>query len=69
MKVYGTSHYFTNVDGRMYQARAIVAAKSKKRAAELLKMSIYMFNQYASETGNEKDIAKAMAEQWGGIYK
>lgn len=60
MKVYGTSHYFTRVDKRLCQARAIVAAKSKKRAAELLKMSIYMFNQYASETGNENDIKRAI---------
>jgi len=60
MKVYGTSQYFTRVKGKSFQARAVVATKTKKKAAELLGLSMYMMNNYASETGNEKEIAAAM---------
>jgi tRNA(Met) C34 N-acetyltransferase TmcA len=44
------------------ECRAVVAAPSKKRAAELLEHSMYTFNAYASETGNDKDIELAMAQ-------
>lgn len=59
MKVYGTDQYFTK-DNR--QARAVVAAPSKKRAAELLGLSMYTFNNYACETGNKKELDKALAQ-------
>jgi hypothetical protein len=63
MKVYGTDQYFAKdaVTGNR-QARAVVAAPSKKRAAELLGLSTYMFNNYASETWNEEDLKLALAE-------
>ena len=59
MKVYGTDQYFKQ---NVRQCRAVVAAKSKKRAAELLGMSMYTFNNYACETGNKKELEKAMAQ-------
>ena len=69
MKVYSTSQYFTWIkleEGSdrhgSYQCRAVVAAPSKKRAAELLEQTMYTFNNYASETANEKDIKLAMAK-------
>ncbi len=55
-KVYGTSHYFKN--GR--QHRAIVATKTKKKAAELLEQTMYSFYSYTAQTGNDKEIATAM---------
>ena len=60
MKVYGTSQYFTTINGKHCQARAVVATKTKKRAAELFGLSMYLMNNYASVTGNEKEIAAAM---------
>lgn len=63
MKVYGTDQYFTKdatVGNR--QARAVVAAPSKKRAAELLGQSMYIFNNYTCETGNKEDIKLALAK-------
>lgn len=58
MKVYGTSQYFKD----SYQCRAVVAAKTKKRAAELLKQSAYTFKYYTCETGNPKEVELAMAK-------
>lgn len=59
MKVYGTSHYFNH---NTYQCRAVVAAKTKKRAAELLEQTAYTFKFYTCETGNKKEIELAMAQ-------
>lgn len=59
MKVWGTDQYFTREGG---QCRAVVATKTKKRAAELLKMSLYTLNSYGCVTGNEKEIEAAMKE-------
>jgi len=60
MKVWGTSQYFGRIKGRSFQARAVVATKTKKKAAELLGLSMYMFNEYAAQTWNEKEVAAAM---------
>lgn len=60
LKVYSSSQYFIKHPA-IRQCRAVVAAPSKKRAAELLNHSMYTFNAYASETGNDKDIELAMA--------
>ncbi len=38
--------------------REIVKAKTKKAAAEALGISLYYFNEYACETGNENAIAE-----------
>lgn len=43
------------------QVRTIVAAKTKKRAAELLKISTYELNTWWSETGNEKELETALS--------
>ncbi len=59
MKVWGTTMYF-NKDGR--QCRAVVATKTKKRAVELLDLTLYTFNNYSCVTGNEKEIAAAMKQ-------
>jgi hypothetical protein len=56
-KVYGTSQYFTK-QGK--QCRAVVATKTKKKAAELLGLTMYMFYSYVSETGNGKEVTAAM---------
>lgn len=61
LKVYSSSQYFKR-EPYIRQCRAVVAAPSKKRAAELLEHSMYTFNAYASETGNDKDIELAMAQ-------
>lgn len=58
MKVWGTDHYFTKSPSR--QARAVVAAKTKKRAAELLNISLYTLTMYGCVTGNKEEIAAAM---------
>lgn len=60
MKVYGTYQYFAIINGATTQVRAVVAAKNKTTAAAALGMSKYMFDQYAAETGNEQEIAKAL---------
>jgi hypothetical protein len=59
MKVWGTTMYF-NKDGR--QCRAVVATKTKKRAVELLDLTLYTFNNYSCVTGNKEEIAAAMKE-------
>jgi hypothetical protein len=50
-----------NLTVRGKTVKAIVAAPTKKRAAELLKVSMSYFNNYFSETGNEEDIKTALA--------
>jgi len=60
LKVYGTNQYWVK-HPKITQCRAVVAAPSKKRAAELLEHSMYKFNAYACETGNDKEIELAMA--------
>jgi hypothetical protein len=56
MKVWsGMSHYYP-----LGQVHTIIATESKKKAAELLSISLYEFNQYWSETGNKEAIAAAM---------
>ena len=54
MKVWGTTMYF-NKNGR--QCRAVVATKTKYKAAKLFGLSTYTFNNYSCETGNEKEIS------------
>lgn len=41
------------------QHRVIIAARSKKRAAELFKVSMYEFNNYYCETRNQVELAVA----------
>lgn len=45
-------------DGK--QVRCIVAAKTKKRAVELLGVSLYEFNNYWCDTGNEIELEVAL---------
>ena len=40
--------------------RSLVATKTKKRAIELLGVSLYEFNLYWGKTGNKNDIALAL---------
>jgi len=40
--------------------RQIVAAKTKKAAAEALGVSLYHFNNYGGETGNDLEVSVAM---------
>jgi hypothetical protein len=42
--------------------RQIVAAPTKKAAAEALGLSMYHFNGYAAETGNAFEIETALSE-------
>ena len=44
------------------QLRTIVATTTKKRAAEILRMSLYEFNNYWSETGNDIELETALKE-------
>lgn len=44
------------------QYRCIVAARTKKRAVELLDCSMHHFNDYWSETGNAIELAVAVEE-------
>ena len=48
--------------GWMGRSRRIVAATSKKRAAELVGTSLYHFNEYASETANRTEFELAMSK-------
>lgn len=54
LKVYGV--------GWMGRHRRIVATTSKKKAAELIGTSLYHFNEYGCETGNEEEIKMAMSK-------
>lgn len=49
--------------------RKIVATRTKKEAAEALGMSMYMFNQYASDTGNQTEIELATSKPGTVFYK
>lgn len=49
--------------------RKIVATRTKKEAAEALSMSLYLFNQYASDTGNQTEIDLATSEPGQVFYK
>lgn len=63
MKVYGTTLIAKEswpTESR--QPRVVVAASSKTAAARILRMSLYEFNQYGSQTGNEHEIAAAMSK-------
>ena len=63
LTVYGTNQYFSwdQFKGNR-QCRAVVAAPSKKRAAELFEQSMYTFKNHSCATGNEAEIKAAMAE-------
>lgn len=54
MKVFGG-----NYDGRY---RRIVAAKTKKEAAALVGVGPYQFREHFCATGNDKELATALAE-------
>ena len=45
--------------GKKPQVRTIVATTSKKRAAELLNLSIYYFNEHWAESNNDKEVVIA----------
>jgi len=55
--VWGGTDFF---EGK--QCRVIVAAATKKRAAELIKYSNYSFNTWMEETGNDIELAVATEE-------
>lgn len=55
MRVYGGQKFKNGT-----QLRTIVAAKSKKKAAELVGESLHQFRQYWSETGNDIEIKTAL---------
>jgi hypothetical protein len=42
--------------------RQIVAAPTKKAAAEALEVSVYHFNEYSCETGNLTELSVALAD-------
>jgi hypothetical protein len=54
-----------NWDGRKER---MVAAKSQKAAIEALGTTRYHFSQYASETGNQSDIAIATGHP-GAVFE
>jgi hypothetical protein len=54
-----------NLDGRN---RAIVAAPTKKAAAEAIGVSLYEFNRFYGRTGNAEDIAQALSAP-GTVFK
>lgn len=54
MKVFGG-----NYNGSLH---LIVAAKTKKAAAELCGVSMYHFNQFFCETGNKEQLETALAK-------
>jgi hypothetical protein len=56
MKVFGG---LTFNNGK--QVRTIVATTSKKKAAALVGESLYHFNSYWCETGNEAELLAALA--------
>jgi len=64
LRVYG-ANIFVNGD----QVRAIVAAKSQRAAAELLRVSISYLRTYGSETGNEQEIQIANAKPGMVFYQ
>ena len=55
--------YAGNYDGTY---RRIVAAKNKTEAARLIGVTLYMFNQYFSATGNAQDLEHALR---GGVWQ
>ena len=60
LKIWGGLTFFTvKGDHSNRQKRAVVAATSKKKAAEIVGMSLYEFNKYWSETGNQHEISSA----------
>ena len=54
LKVYGG-----NIDGIR---RGILAFETKKEAIKILKMSMYEFNLYWGETGNDEEIKIAISK-------
>ena len=49
--------------------RAIIAAKTKKEAAAAFSMSLYIFNEYACETGNEEELQVALSDPGKVFYR
>ena len=58
LKVYGKH----TIDAAGKLRRAVVATTSKKKAAHFFGCSLYEFNLYGAETGNELEVKVAMAE-------
>lgn len=58
LKTFGVATFLGGANGGK-QVRAIVAAPSQRKAAELLEMSLYEFRLYAAETGNQIEIQTA----------
>lgn len=50
------------------QTRTIVATRTQKEAAELLKISLYEFQIYWCQTGKNDEIAMALAEPGKLLY-
>lgn len=77
LKVYGiTAHISAPLTPEMLgsaphvrQAHAVVAAPSKKAAAEALGINMYEFNHSGGETGNDESIAVALAEPGTVFYQ
>jgi hypothetical protein len=63
LKVYGGSSFI-----RGKQVRVIVAARSMKRASELLKESYSYMREYWSVTGNKMEIETATAKPEQPFY-
>jgi len=57
LTTWGGNNFFVNGQ----QVRVIVATTTKKRAAELLGISLYELNSYFSATGNAGEIDTAEA--------
>jgi hypothetical protein len=71
MKVYGTLLNLRQVKRAPNggcQARSIVAAKTKKAAAEAFGFTTYYMNNWASETWNETEVAVATAKPGTVFY-
>lgn len=63
LKVYGITHF---IGGE--QKRVVAAVPSRKRFAELLGISLYHAEGYASETYNEHELKAALAEPGHVFY-
>lgn len=61
MKVYGILDQRLDSGGKLRQQRRVVATTSQKKAAEAFGVSLYVLRTFGGQTGNEQEVALAMA--------
>lgn len=62
LKVYAITKFTTRIEAHRNQCRAIVAAPSKKAAAEALHASMYDMNEFSEQTWNSIEEQVALSE-------